>query len=227
MTERRSKIADVPPRKRAEAVFQSDLAMNLFMVLMVALATLTATSAAVTTIGFKVRMSSEQTDDRPLGLVASWQPVLPVSPRLVVRNGMVVRLDMDRLAESFAVGRAFLPVLNNSKQLEADPDPSAYKIELILLNDAIPKEVVAWEIAAGAFASESTDATLRQPFEQDVKRFEQFDVYVFPSHDQVAWDIVMRLNKANKRYRLQFIDRNERLQFERASTRFTFEDMYK
>ena len=151
------------PSKQADTVFQSDLAMNLFMVLMVILATLAAGTAAITQVGFTAPMTSEQVPDPqpPLGMVGSWAPVLPVLPRLVVRDGSVQRLDLDLLAESFAAGQPLIRGMDASRQPAEKLDPSAYLVELVLLDAPIPQEIVSWRISGKAFAAGDDSAWCR------------------------------------------------------------------
>jgi len=217
------------PRKQVDTIFQSDLAMNLFMVLMVFLATLAVSTVAITQVGFKVRMTSDPISDPqpPLGMVRSWAPVLPVLPRLVVRDGSVQRLDFDRLAESFVAGRAVVRGIDQSQHLEKDPDPSAYVVDFVLLNDAIPEEIISWRIPGTAFAQGPNNDSTLEPFSKDLLTFSQFDVFIYPGQEELAWDVLARLHKANKRYRVVFVHRSGRLEIERESSRFTFEDRYK
>jgi hypothetical protein len=217
------------PRKQVDTVFQSDLAMNLFMVLMVFLATLAVSTVAITQVGFKVRMTPDPISEPqpPLGMVRSWAPVLPILPRLVVRDGSVQRLDLDRLAESFAAGRAVVRGIDQSQHLEKDPDPSAYLVDFVLLNDAIPDEILSWRIPGTALAQGSSNDSALEPLNNDLLAFHQFDVFIYPGQEELAWGLLARLHKANKRYRVVFVHRSQRLEIERESSRFTFEDRYK
>jgi hypothetical protein len=100
----------------------------------------------------------------------------------------------------------------------------------VLNNDAIPEELTAkgWPTAgiAGAAFTDATSNEALTPLTRDMQTFQRFDVFVFPGQAELAWDVLARLRKASKSYRVFFID-NERLEAERASQRYTFEDMYK
>lgn len=216
-------------RGQGRDVAQSDLTINLFVSLIVVFAILAASSAITT--GFKVAINPDHVegDPPPIAMVRSWRPVQPVSPRIVIRKGLVQRLDLDQLALGYARGAPFLSDINSTTGDPEDPDPAAFIVDINLGEAMIPPELVAWSIPTRAFTDpEAGDAAAsRAAFDRELGVFEQFDLIVFPEQDVAMWHIASLLHSANKRFRVLYARNDAKLVFDRSSRYFTFEEIYK
>ncbi|MEM7439421.1 MAG: hypothetical protein AAF393_07470 [Pseudomonadota bacterium] len=127
------------------ALAQGDLGVNLFIVLLVVLATLTVAQVSSTSEGYLTPYKRGQTEvpkgPPPLG----WQPVLPVVyPKLIARKGQLHLLDMTGVARAFAAQEPMdlgADARDTSRMRENDAEPSAHTVFLRFYSDTVPAAI--------------------------------------------------------------------------------------
>jgi len=211
------------PRHGDLGLVQGDLSTNLFMIFVIVLSVLAV--LAVVTTGFLVPFKGERDLETPPAVVRSWSPVQPLYPKLVVRNGQVARLTFDPWARAFASGDRFAPEIpgfDQSRRLSDDSDPAAYLLDFLPLGDPLPSALIAWSMREEAFAED-----LPPLLAADFARYEAFDLIVYPGQEEAAWDVLLALDRANKRRRLLFMPDPARFRLIHRSADYSFEKVYK
>jgi len=201
--------------------------MNLFMVLLSVLATLSLTIAATSMSGFAERLVPERNRDTALGLARSWWSVQHIHTRLVLRDSAVYRLKLDAFIDHFALGEPMfpdVPGLDQSGLITRDPDLTAYRVEFLLANDTFPLSLTAWRVDAADFLP---GAEVPVPLVHELTHAEAFDLFVYPGHEKLAWDIAAYLSAEHKRFDFLFMPNRAIFGFVRQSGNFTFEVIYK
>lgn len=209
-------------------LLQGDLSMNFFIILMVILAALSIAAVATVTDGFRSNVEIEADPDRPLALINSWAPTRSLRPRLLVREGVVYRMQLDAFARNFAAGERFLPStgIDASNHLPDDPDPAAHRIILQLLSNPVPDTLYSWSLPAEAFAQDA-DAPLPAAILSEIEAEGAYDIYLSEGEgEEAAWDLAAYLTLLNKRVTFRYV-RKGQFAFQRRSNRFTFVDVYK
>ena len=234
------------PRSRPETraaddgVVQGDLSVNLFMILLVVLATLSVVSVLVSRVGLPGRHASEVDRAQPLAIVRSWQPVQPIQTRLLIRGGLVTRMRFDDFALAFARGEPLAtepPGVEGALLLEGEPGPGAVRLLLSLDSDRPPPAAFsAWTVPAAVFAEEEEPGgaegggrgeALASGPAAELAQGDGFDLFVAPGDETAAWDIAAWLHAREKRFRFLFLPRKDIFAVERASSNAGFEEIYK
>lgn len=112
---------------------QGDLSINLFMSLLALLAALSIAALAAGREGFIAVTPFTATEDPAAAPIRSWQPVLPVHPKLVLRQSELHLLDATEIAQRFIESDGAASAAgyrDSSKSLPGDLDPSAFQVFL-------------------------------------------------------------------------------------------------
>lgn len=126
------------PDTSGMAMAQGDLAVNLFIVLLVVLSVLTVAKVSSSSEGYLTPYQRGETATATSAPVLGWQPVLPAYPKLVLRNKVVHLLDLTGFANAFAAAAPMdlgADVQDSSKMLPGHLDPSSYQMFLRLYDD--------------------------------------------------------------------------------------------
>lgn len=219
----------MPDRGADTSLVQGDLAVNLFMVLLSVLATLSIAAAVVSSQGYPVKMQEEGAPERPRGLSRGWNPVQQLRPRLVVLEGHVALLTTAPLAEALVNGQPLMPDVpgyDASKPLTSDPDPSAFKVLLNFGPDPLPPELIRWQLPATAFGTAEAGPVLPSEVETLIEEAPAVDILVYPDNEELAWSLAAALHDRDVPFALLFQAR-PRLGFQRATPLYGFEMIYK
>lgn len=131
------------------SVAQSDLSVNLFIALLALLAALSITAFAIGRQGY-LFWSVSTVPEEPVGApVAGWHVILPVHPKLVVRNGVLHIVDTTAVARRMASNSgviSFEGYRDTSKLLGSDPDPAGFQVFLRIDTDDWPSELSSAQI---------------------------------------------------------------------------------
>lgn len=215
-------------RDENQSLIQGDLSMNLFMVLLTVLATLSISIVAIVQDGFKINSKNDSTDALDLALVPGWSPVQSINPRIIVRDGYFMRLDLSAFASDFANGRVYaeeIPGFDNSNPLPNDPEPTAYRLAFLHGPGAFPEDMIAWKLSFSALGPNSNE-NIPPEILNEIMQYSRADIHIYPNTEQNAWDFVAFLYQNRIGYRLLFRKKNL-LQFGRSSKNFSFEETYK
>lgn len=213
-------------------IAQSDLSMNVFITLLSVLSVLTlASSSFMAAEGFAVLYKAEETHDRKLALVRSWKPVLQINPHIFIKDGRAYRLDLRRLALAFAEDRPVVTSDNfddGTLLLAHDRDPSAFRIFIYLHGSGFPPELTSYSFEIAAIARDANGA-FRVPdmLKQDMAEHAGIDIFFAQFDAANAWLLTQLLNDSHVPYRLVTLASASQFAFERATSRFAFEDVYK
>jgi hypothetical protein len=215
---------------QGSSLVQSDLAMNIFMVMLVVLSVLSIASSVAVTQGFRVDQKPDNAA-RPVALVPGWRPVQPVNPRFVIRDGRVFRLDLTQLAMAISQDKN-LPdsasLSDSSRTLTKDPDPSTYRVFLYLFKNVVPENLVNYSFDISDIkVGEANAKTLPEQFVNDIKFSAGFDIFFFPGEEANAWLLFSKLNKAGIVVRLLKLRQKEVFAIERSTSKHSFEETYK
>ena len=215
-------------RAQVSELVQGDLAVNLFMVFLSILATLTITVTVLATEGFKVDMESEDMDEASLGMSRGWAPVQHIRPRLLIRNGSVTYVDFTRVGVAFIDPDAFQPEIpgyNESRLYADDPDPGAFLVKLGIGDDPLPEELVVWSVPADTFRADS-DQEIPPDLAQFFETNQAIDLMVYADAETDSWHLASYLYENKIRTRFYFW-RSKVIGFRRLTDDYTFEKVYK
>jgi hypothetical protein len=212
-------------------IAQSDLSMNVFIALLSVLSVLTLASSFMAAEGFAVPYKPEQSDERKLALVRSWKPVLQINPHILVKDGRAFRLDLRRLAIAFAENRRVVANENfddGTLLLTGDRDPSAFRIFIYLHKGSFPPELTSYSFEIAEIGRDATGAFhVPDMLTQDLSRHVGIDIFFAPHDSADAWLLAQLLYESHVSYRLVALTAASQFAFERATSRFAFEDAYK
>ena len=218
-----------PDQAQLQGLVQCDLATNLFAVFIAILAALQIIAIVLTTSGFKLRVTPERQDtERPLGLVRSWHPVLPINKKVLIRNDRAIGLNLTPVAMGIETGvKQFAgnsDVTDQSRARISDRAPSAFVLMLHMDADAkFPEQLETWSMDIGA------DEAL-QPTEEIQAWIDQalsVDIYVSIGQEENAWQMAAYLSKLNIPLRIQKLTSKTAFSFSRRTKYFGFEGVYK
>lgn len=120
---------------------QGDIAVNLFVVLLVVISLLSVTAASRSDQGFLSPLLHSSPSEMSAAPFKSWQPILPTHPKILVRGDYAYLLDFNDLAVAFAAGKkaGFGEFgFDTSRLLPNDPDPSGFEVSVLLDRETLP-----------------------------------------------------------------------------------------
>lgn len=167
-----------PPDTSGMALAQGDLAVNLFIVLVVVLSTLTVAKVSSRSDGFLAPYRRAVLSETPDALVTRWQPVLPVYPKLVAHDERVYLTDLTALARSFARAETLdlgPDVADTSRMREGDLDPSASTVFLRFYGKATFPEM----LSAASLPLDALDTAEGHAFLDRIAEIPKVDLLVY------------------------------------------------
>lgn len=211
------------------SVVQSDLSVNLFMVLLAVLATLAITLTVVSKEGFRTYLTSEPASDEvPMALSHGWLPVQPLRQRLLVRRSGLWLLDSTAIARARLSGQRIaddIPGYDVSRPLYDDPEPSSYLVDFGFGPDEPVDEITAWHIESSKLSLGAIDTWPAQWFSFLVDT-RQIELVIYPGAEELAWHVAYQLYYEGATFRLLF-QREQRLRYGRRTVDYTLEAIYK
>lgn len=216
-------------RQGLQGLIQCDLSTNLFAVFIAILAALQIIAVVSATTGFKQRVTPEkQQPQKPLGLVRSWHPVMPINKKVLIRNGRAIGLNLTPIAMGMAAGDNLFTddrnITDQSRPLRSDRAPSAY-IFMLHMDPAtpFPAKLAAWS----AIIPAEEEQAFPPKVERWIEAAQAVDIYVSVGQEKPAWRFAAYLSKANIPLRIQPLDSETAISFRRRTKFYGFEGVYK
>ena len=161
------------------ALAQGDLAVNLFIVLLVILAILTLAEISSSSEGYLTPYRRSEPAATAGAPVLGWQPVLPAYPKIVLRGDSVHLVDLRALATAFAAEAPFdlgPDVGDSSRMTGGDLDPVANRVFLRLYDETTFPSA----LSAGSVALSKIDGNEGEAFLAPLSSLPKVDLVLFP-----------------------------------------------
>lgn len=210
-------------------VIQGDLAMNIFIVLLVVLSVFSLAASTTAIDGFKVDTIPTKKES-PLAALAGWNPVQPLQPKLLLREGVLYKLDTLKIAKNFYAGNKHLvtpELLVETKMLNEDRDPASYSNSFYFEGKNIPKIFVEYAIPVKYFSSNEAKEEGLDLLSVDLSKHSGLDLLYFPNQSKNAAKILTLLYEAGNTTRMISLSSDNSFTLNRSSSIYAFEDAYK
>lgn len=216
----------MPSDQQDTALGQGDIAVNLFAILLIVFVLMDLSARQEAIDGFPLRTLPMAETETPMGAVAGWRPIQPVRARFYVWQGVLYRISPNALAQHFADGPDQIGqapgMVNRSTPIAADPDPSAYQVD-IYHADTLPPGLVLYQVGLDDLAMGLRPDRLVA----DLNTMVAADVFVPRSQLDDALGILSVLAAARRPSELKILDAAGRFSYQRRSSQQGFEATFK
>ena len=205
---------------------QGDLAVNLFIVLLLMLSMLTLAQVSAGAEGYLTPYRRSMPDAEAGPPVLGWQPVLPTYPKLVVRRGSVYVFNATPLSRSFAANEAAdlgPHVADTSRRLSGDTDPVSYQVFLRFYDEIDFPEA----LSSGTMALDALDGLEGRNFLDRLTGTAKLDLFVFPDDMQRLVPLVDALHVRRIALRIVLLPSNDIFGFAQSGRDFGLERAFK
>ena len=205
---------------------QGDLAVNLFVVLLLTLSILTLVQLSPNAEGYFTPFRHSTPDAEAGPPVLGWQPVLPAYPKLVVRGGRVHAFNAAPLSRSFAADEAAdlgPNVADTSRRLAGDPDPVSYQVFLRFYDGVGFPDA----LSSGTMALDALEEVEGQVFLDGLTGIAKLDLFVFPEDMQRLVPLVDALHARRIAIRILMLPSNDIFGFVQSGRDFGLERAFK
>lgn len=207
------------------AMAQGDIAVNLFVVLLVVLASLSIARLSHSPDGYVSPVARNAAPDQGAPPPLGWKKVLPTYPKVVVFGGRVHHLDLTALARAFAGDRRLdlgPGARDASRMIRRDLDPSAHKVILWFNQGRIPAPLIHDAVPLSRIAGPEGAAFLKRLGDAP-----KLDLIVYPDQMARAVPLIDALFDRPTDLRLIVPDRDRALTLVSSGRDFGFERSFK
>jgi|GEM_PF-6999189 len=215
------------------AITQGDLAVNLFIILLIILSALTLAQVSTSTDGYLAPFNSNASTDTDGAPAKSWQAILPIYPKVVVRGDTAYMVDLRKLAEAFAKDMTMElgpDSRDTSRMLPGDPDPTAHTVFVRLYDqDAFPQDLTAQAVPLTELLdvtpqNAAPDATA---FWQRLEDTPKIDLILYPDDLSGLTPLMDSFHRRNIAVRLVLMSQQDIFGFSHRGADFGLERSFK
>ena len=218
--------SDEPADTSGSALAQGDLAVNLFIVLLVILAVLTLAEVSSENEGYLTPFRPSESALTVGPPVLGWQPVLPAYPKVVLRDDTIHLVDLRALAEAFAANTKLNlgnEAIDTSKMLNGDLDPMAHRVFLTIDGEATFPSA----LSARAMSLSEIHEQKGEDFFASLGPLSKLDLFLFPQDVARAASLIAKLHDRRIAVRVVMMPRQNAFGFVQSGGDFGLERTFK